>query len=146
MKKNEKNELARIWNWSPVFTEIGDQCICCRKMVETHEVEGVGIICWPCFQKAKRCKHEGCETPATKTTGWECRAHYIGEEDKELHVDDFGGFRQSSLAACADDGSKKFRTLDQKSQKDLREAMIRHGIPTRIERRGNSFAMIRVER
>jgi hypothetical protein len=140
----KKHELARMWNRAPVFVEMGDHCMCCRRMVETHEVEGVGAICLKCFQKARPCHHEGCETLATKATKWECRAHFIGDED-ELNVDDFGGFKQSSIAGCADHGSKRLKTRD-RFQEDLREAMIRHGIPTRIERRGNAYALVRVER
>jgi hypothetical protein len=59
-------------------------------MGTTHEVEGLGIICKECIEKARECRKEGCEGIGTESMDGLCRAHYMGDFD-ELHIDDFGG-------------------------------------------------------
>lgn len=130
------------WHKAP-RAEDGILCMVCQRRRLCHEVENMGVICKDCFGQARECKHKGCEGLATKATDWECRAHYVGEYD-ELHVDDFGGFKRSSLSGCEECGGKRIGTGGEFLDK-LRASMIKNGIPTRLERQGSEYCLLKEE-
>jgi hypothetical protein len=120
-------EKMKAWHQSPMVRENG--CMECRSMGTTHEVEGLGIICKACIEKARECRKEGCEGIGTESMDGLCRAHYMGDFD-ELHIDDFGGFKASSLAGAYKEAPKRVEG-ESTFSKDLTESMRKKGMPTK---------------
>jgi hypothetical protein len=98
-------------------------------MGTTHEVEGLGIICKACIEKARECIKKGCKGIATGSMGWLCRAHYMGDFD-ELHIDDFGGMKSSSLAGASKEAPRRVEG-EATFSADLTESMRKKGMPVK---------------